>query len=65
MSWSTEMLVRDRIARRHAEAAHDRLVRSLAAPTRVGRRLRDGWWRGLMGLPVLAPARPPAVGRIA
>jgi hypothetical protein len=64
MSWSTEMLARDRITRLHAEAAHDRLARTV--PSRAGTRLRTGgWWRRLMGLPVPAPARRPAVGRIA
>jgi hypothetical protein len=66
MSWSTEMLVRDRITRLHAEAAHDRLARTLARPAREGARLRaGGWWRRLMGLPVPAAGLRPAVGRIA
>jgi hypothetical protein len=66
MSWSTEMLVRDRITRLHAEVAHDRLALTVAGPSRAGARLgAGGWWRRLMGLPAPAAAPRPAAGRIA
>jgi hypothetical protein len=66
MSWSNEMLVRDRITRLHAEAAHDRLARAVSGPSRRGDSLQaGGWWRRLMGLPVPSPTRRPTAGRIA
>ena len=62
----TEMLVRDRIARLHAEAALDRLARTASGPThRAASAGAGAWWRRLMGLPVAAHGPRPATGRLA
>lgn len=62
-----EMLVRDRIARLHAEAALDRLARTASGPSRGAATAAGAgaWWRRLMGLPVAAPGPRPATGRLA
>lgn len=55
MLWVTEMLVRDRIAGFHAEAAHDRLIRALTPPVTPEPQRRPrahAWWRRLMGLQI-------------
>ena len=61
MSWSTEMLVRDRITGLHAEVARDRLARTVAGPARAAARVCvTGSWRRLMGVPGPAPVRRPS-----
>ena len=53
MLWVSDMLVRDRIAGFHAEAAHDRLIRALTPPVTPEPQRRPrahAWWRRLIGL---------------